>query len=140
MTRISGFGEVELAAHQAKVRTTVMNPINAAAPPKKRSKYGGQKVYIDRIWFASKAEAKRYDELCILQAVSLISGLVVHPAFPLEVDGKQIGTYRADFRYLQNGVEIVEDVKSTATAKKETFMRTKKHVLAQYGIDIQVVM
>lgn len=160
MTRISGFGEVELAAHQAKVsgralgghaRAESLSPERrveiakqgAAArwvDGKPRSKYGARQVYLDRILFASNAEAKRYGELRLLEFGGFITRLVVHPAFPLEVDGKRIGTYRADFRYLTKGGEVVEDVKSPATAIKETFVRTKKHIAAQYGIEITVVL
>ena len=136
--------EAEYAAQTARVilaglpTTGKILPLTKAAPAK-RTKFGAKKVYFDRIVFDSQAEAARYMELRVREEYNAISVLVVHPVFPLHVEGKRIGRYVADFRYYSDGVEIVEDVKSKPTAALRAFRRNCAHVLAEYGITITVV-
>lgn len=144
MTRIQNFGEQEFEAHQQRVkggplpRVAVLDILAPGKP--ERTKFGNRKAYLDRIEFDSEGERDRYLQLRLLETAGVIRGLVVHPAFPLIVDGERIGTYKADFRYLEQGAEVVEDWKSEATAKLRPFMRNIKHVAAQYGVEIRVVM
>ena len=63
----------------------------------------------------SKAEARRCNDLYALQAVGNITDLVQQPEFRVEVNGKLICTYRADFRYRVADVAMVEDVKGITT-------------------------
>jgi hypothetical protein len=51
----------------------------------------------------------------------------------VEVQGKLICTYVADFKYLENGKEVVEDVKGFKTP---VYKLKKKLVEAIYGIEI----
>lgn len=97
-------------------------------------KYGNHKVECGGIKFDSKKEMRRYQELMIEQRAGLISGLELQPEFPFFVDGKPLKhkekgarqlKYVADFRYIRDGVEIIEDAKSSATAKDSLF-RLKK--------------
>lgn len=116
--------------------------IDEAAGTKRESKYRNQKTEVDGYMFDSKAEANRYSELKQMMLGGLIANLELQPKFELTVQGIKIGTYSADFRYqdLDQGIQVVEDVKSEATAKKELFRWKKKHVEAQYGIKITEVM
>lgn len=75
------------------------------------SKFGAQKVTIDGVEFASRAEANRYGQLKLLERARDIKALGVHPKFPLKVNGVLIGVYTADFAYFEGGRQIVEDVK-----------------------------
>ncbi len=112
------------------------------------TKYKNRKVYFDRIQFDSIRECERYKLLRECERIGTIRALVVHPVFPLIVAGVVIGRYTADFRYIDDtglktgggNREVVEDVKSPPTAKKESFRRTVKIIKAQYGIDVRVVM
>ena len=139
----------------AKRQKVTVRPITVAdfqqmvgiTPAPKRKKYLNQPQYFDRVNFASKAELARYKDLRFLQDAGTIRDLVVHPIFPLRSDGGDvIGRYAADFRYIalqplpNAGDEVIEDVKSPRTAKTAAFRRTLKHIKAQYGIDVQIVM
>lgn len=90
------------------------------------------------IRFDSKREAKRYQELCLLEKAGGIAKLELQPRFPLVVNGEKITSYRADFRYLdvRSGEIVVEDAKGVKTP---VYRLKKKLVRAIYGIDIQEV-
>jgi len=87
----------------------------------KEHKYKAQRTTIDGITFDSKAEANRYWELKMLQRAGKIQKLELQPEFELvpglRWNGKKLRTikYRADFRYIEDGIEIVEDVKGMLT-------------------------
>lgn len=63
--------------------------------------------------FGSKAEARRYRELELLQVAKVVADLSPHPSFELNVNGIKIGKYTADSRYLDllTGALVVEEVK-----------------------------
>lgn len=106
------------------------------------SKYGNMKTEVDGIVFDSKAEAKRYALLKMLQRAGQISDLRLQVPFEL-VRGVRIGgrsrpaiKYIADFVYLQGGKQVVEDVKGMLTP----VYRLKRHLMmAVYGIEIMEV-
>ena len=67
---------------------------------------------------ASKAEARRCDQLHLLQRAGQISDLQQQPQFWFVINGEQVKHeggrrvgYRADFAYQEGGKPIVEDVK-----------------------------
>jgi len=84
---------------------------------KRKHKYNAVKVQVDGIKFDSKAEARRYGQLKILEGQGEIRQLRIHPRFPLEIDGQLICTYVGDFAYREPGtpLEIVEDTKGMET-------------------------
>lgn len=47
--------------------------------------------------------------------------------------------YLADFVYIKNGVEIVEDTKSERTAKESTYIIKRKLMLFRHGIRVREV-
>ena len=100
------------------------------------TKYHAVKTVIDGIRFDSKAEAARYNTLKLLERNGDISTLMVHPVYPLEVNGQKIGKYIADFVYWENGREVVEDVKGVKTP---TYRLKAKLVKAIYGFEIREV-
>ena len=101
----------------------------------RRSKYGAEPTTIDGIRFASKAESKRYQELCLMQAAGEIRGLECQYRVDLHVGTLKIGSYVADFTYAERlgNVRILEDVKGVRTS---LYRWKRKHVLAEYGIEI----
>ena len=87
------------------------------------SKYKAKKTEIDGITFDSKSEAKRYQELKLLERARQIKHLSLQPRFTLQEGFVNIHTgkkermieYVADFMYLENNVIIVEDCKGFKT-------------------------
>ena len=64
-----------------------------------RNKYKAVKTTIDGITFDSKREAKRYTELKILEKAGHITHLELQPEYSIDIGGKHICKYKADFRY-----------------------------------------
>ena len=79
------------------------------------NKYSAIKTTVDGIEFHSKKEARRYSELMLMQKGGLISELELQPSYRLEVNGKLVCKYVADFRYKVSGGQVVEDVKGVRT-------------------------
>ena len=86
-----------------------------------QNKYKNKKTQIDMYVFDSAKEAKRYKELKYLEMAEEISNLELQPHFLLQESFKKNGkTYRkidyvADFKYIEKGKTIVEDVKGLQT-------------------------
>lgn len=101
------------------------------------NKYHAQAVEVNGITFASKKEAHRWVELVVLQSQGLIAGLGRQQRFKLNAEGgRTVSHYVADFVYLENGQEVVEDAKGVRTPM---YKLKKKWMLAQYGILIREV-
>lgn len=80
-------------------------------------KYRNKPTVIDGIRFDSKAEAKRYQELELLQRSRGIYDLKRQVTFALYgKNGSPICKYRADFMYSENDRVVIEDVKGVETA------------------------
>lgn len=87
------------------------------------NKYHNKKVNVEGIVFDSKLEAKRYQELKLLERVGDIKDLQLQPSFDLIPSFKKNGktfrktTYKADFSYIdtKTGQMIVEDSKGFLT-------------------------
>ena len=86
-----------------------------------KNKYKNKKTQVDMYVFDSAKEAKRYKELKLLERAGKIRNLELQPHFLLQDSFKKNGrTYRkieyiADFKYIENGRTIVEDVKGLQT-------------------------
>ena len=105
------------------------------------NKYRNQPTTVDGIRFASKAEARRYGELRLLEKAGEITHLALQPRYHLHVYSGmsvryKIGEYRADFLYHDGIASVVEDVKGTETA---LFKWKRKHFEAEYGIKLRVI-
>lgn len=109
------------------------------------SKYNNKKTIIDGQVFDSRKEAKRFQELVLLENVGAIENLsrqvkfVLIPSQRDEATGKVIErecSYRADFEYTEDGKTVVEDVKGFRT--KEYILK-RKMMLWKYGIRIREV-
>ena len=102
---------------------------------------------LDGFTFDSQKEARRYSELKLLVRVGEISELELQKSFVLaesvkfnnEPRAKPAIRYVADFTYMENGVMIVEDVKSKATKSLPVY-RMKKHLMKSvHDIEIQEI-
>ena len=85
------------------------------------NKYKNKKITVDDYIFDSIQESRRYKELKLLLRAGKIQDLELQPHFLLQESFKKNGkTYRkieyiADFKYIENGKTIVEDVKGLKT-------------------------
>ena len=59
----------------------------------------------------SRMEASRCDDLTALTRLGSIQDLMQQPKFRVEINGKLMFTYIADFSWRQGDCQIVEDVK-----------------------------
>lgn len=103
------------------------------------TKFRNVPVEVDGVRYASKREARRAAELNLLERAGKISDLKHQPRFPLVVNGVKIAAYVADASYLENGVLIVEDVKSPVTAKHPVYRLKAKLMQAVHGIIVREV-
>ena len=86
-------------------------------------KYKNKKTIVDDIQFDSKLEAKRYNELKLLEKSGKIKELKLQPSFELIPSFKKNGKtfrkaiYKADFSYIdtETGETIIEDTKGYVT-------------------------
>ena len=119
-------------------------------------KYGNKKVEIDGHVFDSRKEARRYQELRLLERAGAIQNLQMQVKFVLipaqreftnEIDkktgrfkkGKLLErecSYIADFQYIENGKLIVEDTKGFRT---KDYIIKRKLMLHEYGIRIKEI-
>ena len=119
-------------------------------------KYRNTKTEYEGIFFDSKKEARRYAELKMLLKAGEISDLQLQKVFELipaqyesypryGKNGKRLKdgkrciekscVYKADFVYMKDGVQVVEDTKSPATRTKDYIIK-RKLMLYKYGIKI----
>lgn len=83
------------------------------------NKYNNHKIIVNNIKFDSKKEAKRYQDLKLLEKANIIQNLVRQIPFELvpKQNGERAVKYIADFMYVETatGKIIVEDVKGYRT-------------------------
>lgn len=103
-------------------------------------KYHARKTTVDGITFDSRKEADRYLVLKGMEEDGLIEDLrrqvryELVPAF--DVDGRHYRPvcYVADFVYVEDGQEVVEDVKGMRT---DTYRLKSKLFAYRYGVSIK---
>lgn len=96
--------------------------------------------------FASKAEARRYLELKMLERAGQISELECQPRFELHaLDGSKLAVYLGDFKFYDRREKclVVEDVKGARGRGRGTrtavYELKRKLVRGEYGVDIREV-
>tara|TARA_R110000787_G_scaffold181619_1_gene293659 strand:+ start:190 stop:501 length:312 start_codon:yes stop_codon:yes gene_type:complete len=99
----------------------------------RRLKYNNKKVVIDGIKFDSIRESKRYLDLKNLERGGDIKNLELQPRYDFVLNGVKMGFYKADFRYVENGVLVIEDVKGMKTP---VYNLKKKMMKAFHNINI----
>lgn len=125
---------------------------------KKRPKYGNKKVEYQGQLFDSKREMQRYIVLKEAEEKGLISDLRTQVTFELipaiteeyvehlKTKDKiktrilqRAVTYKADFVYVKDGEEIIEDVKISKALIPKEFALKEKIFFWKYGKRIQLV-
>ena len=122
----------------------------------KTNKYNAKKVSVDGIEFDSKKEARRYQELLLLQKageIYMLERQKVYELLPAQREPDKVGKrggvikgklleraveYVADFVYTdKNGKTVVEDVKGFREGGAyAVFVLKRKLMLYRYGIKI----
>lgn len=97
-------------------------------------KYSAKRTEVDGITFDSKAEAARYQNLRLLERAGLISHLELQVRYDFAINGVKLGYYLCDFRYVQDGETVVEDVKGMKTP---VYRLKAKLMKALYGITVK---
>jgi len=101
----------------------------------KRNKFNAVRCEFNGIHFDSKAEMRRYGDLRLLELTGQISALEVQPVFELHAGVK----YRGDFRYIENGKTICEDVKSKPTATASFKIKWKQVKELYPDVDFRII-
>lgn len=105
-------------------------------PPRRPSTWRNVPVEDGGYRFDSKAEHRRWQQLCLLQQAGAITRLRVHPPFTLSVNGIVICRYIGDFAYYEGENEVIEDVKGRVTP---VFSIKKRLMQACLGIRVREV-
>ncbi len=139
-------GEVRTAADHLYGGKALKHLLDGATPTQRKQggtkphKYHAQRTTLDGYNFDSKAEADRYAQLQILVKANLITRLQIHPSWDLDISGTRICRYEADFSYVREGVQIVEDVKGMSNGAAWRLFKLKAALMwALHGIKILVV-
>jgi len=105
------------------------------------NKYGNKKVVLYGIEFDSIKEGDRYLQLRLLLKAAVIKDLELQPKYRFVVHGKEICSYKADFKYFdcEKKEWVVEDVKSPITAKLPLYRIKKKMMKIFYDVDVKEV-
>ncbi len=102
------------------------------------SKYKNNRVTVDGIRFDSQKEADRWVMLKLMQRAGTIQDLKRQVKFEIipKQDGESSVSYRADFVYTKDGMQVVEDVKGYKT---DVYKIKRKLMLQVHGIRIKEV-
>lgn len=96
---------------------------------------------LDGVLFDSKKEATRYAELKLLERAGQIECLEVQPSWNIEIGGKHFCRYTADFSYLdKKRGPVIEDTKSTGTAKDAAYKLRRKAAELAHGIRVTEIV
>lgn len=112
---------------------------------KPRNKYGNTKVEVNGVKYDSKKEAKKAEELEMQERLGIISNLERQKKFVLQPSFKFAGhtireiAYVADFVYMENGTQVVLDVKSPITRANPVYKIKKKMMMYVHGIEVKEV-
>lgn len=111
-----------------------------------KNKFRAKRHVFNDHTFASGREKRRYQQLLLLERAGEINQLELQPKY--EIIPRQLkpnggveirAEYTADFRYIENGAVVVEDVKSKATAKLADYVLRRKLMLLIHGIEVREV-
>ena len=97
------------------------------------SKMRNVRTTVDGITFDSKREANRYAELRLELLAGEIAELELQMPFSLDVNGFHVCDYVADFVYVRNGLQVVEDAKGKPT---DVYVIKRALMRAVHGIKI----
>ncbi|PZR95233.1 MAG: hypothetical protein DI537_05455 [Stutzerimonas stutzeri] len=115
-------------------------------PKPRKNKFNAKKTSVGDVVLDSSGEAKRYQQLILLERAGVVRDLKRQVQFPLTVNGRQIATqdklgrkfplsYVADFTYFESGKYVIEDFKGFDTPTS----RLKRAIIeAVLGVEIRI--
>lgn len=125
--------ELKVRGVPEKTLDLIRGRMGEGRKPPARSKYGNQAVSLDGIRFASRREARRYEDLLAMRRAGLVRWFCRQPRFLL-TGGIE---YVADFLVVwTEGAVTVEDAKGFRTKEYRLKRRLMK---ADHGIEIEEV-
>lgn len=99
-----------------------------------RNKFNALVRCLDGVNFGSGKELRRWLELQYLQQAGEIHDLVAHPVYPLIINGRRVGRFTPDSRYVTRaGVITIEEVKGGKATKTEAYSLRKRVFEALYA-------
>ena len=92
--------------------------------------------------FDSKKEATRYAELKNLERAGLIECVELQPTWNVEIAGRHYCKYTCDFSYVNSdtGLPVLEEVKSSGSAKDDAYKLRRKAAELMHGLKITEVI
>lgn len=111
---------------------------------RRSNKFGNRKTAVDGVLFDSAKEARRYQELRILERAGEISNLERQPKFKLAIGDRPIlirsdrypngrqASVKFDFAYFDGTHRVIEDVKGGKATRTEAYALRKAVVEAMY--------
>ena len=101
-------------------------------------KYRNKPTIVDGIRFASKKEAARWQQLLLLERNGEVRNIQLQVEYRLEIAGKLICKYRADFVYdLKTRGEWERQVEDVKGVRTPVYGLKKKLMRALLGIEIR---
>ncbi len=97
------------------------------------NKYRNIKTTVNGLVFDSRKEASRYQELRLLQQAGQIHDLRLQVPYAIVINDVKVCKYVADFVYIENGKQRVEDTKGILTP---VYRLKKKLMRAVHGIEV----
>jgi hypothetical protein len=96
---------------------------------------------VDGILFDSIGEALRYMALKNLQRAGKISDLRRQQSYQIEIKGHKFCKFKPDFEYItEEGQQVIEEVKSSGTAKDPSYRLRKKAFELYYGLTVTEII
>lgn len=129
----SAFSNVVAPASGRMTAAELRAAVAKASAPAKKSLYGNKIVVNELGKFDSGEEYKRFLALRLLERAGVIHDLKRQVRFSLDSGGIHISTYVADFVYMKDGAQVVEDSKGCITPEYRQKRRLMKEIL---GIEI----
>jgi hypothetical protein len=103
--------------------------------PTRSNKYKAVKTAVNGKTCDSKIEAGHYKKLLTLQEGGAISDLILHPRYPIIINGIKVTDVVLDFEFIEGGVKKYVDVKGMYTSDSK---RWHKLLQAYLGIEIEI--
>lgn len=93
------------------------------------------------ILFDSSIEAQRWVVLKLLERNGKIHDLCRQQSHPIDINGKAFCSFKPDFEYIDSsGVQVIEEVKSSGTAKEPDYRLRKKAFELYYGLKVTEII
>lgn len=95
---------------------------------------------LDGIVFDSKTEMQRWATLKQWERAGQIRDLTRQRSYPVEIKGQHFCTFTPDFEYITlEGRIVIEETKSSGTAKEADYRLRKKAFELYYGLEVTEV-